>query len=102
MNQTERTVPAEIEAAMGQAIMICVDHGNGIRPSSECQRAMMYVRHAIIAALEPERELRERCERLRKVAVAFAEVDAIPSDFDVAYMYLTRLHRSDLADDLTA
>jgi hypothetical protein len=68
MNQTERTVPAEIEAAMGQAIMICVDHGNGIRPSSECQRAMMYVRQAVIAALEPERALRERCERLRRYA----------------------------------
>jgi hypothetical protein len=100
-NQTEREVPADVEAAIDQFGRTCHAYGMNESPphliwSVGEEKKKLY--HAILAALEPERELRARCERLRmKVIDTYADIYA-----SIEFEEAEGLHPGDLADDLTA
>jgi hypothetical protein len=98
-NQTEREVPAEIEAAIQRLMDTCEASGEnpGYTEWKHQGQAEHDLRHAIIAALEPERELRERCERLR-VKLIGRHTDESLGDVEVRF----GLSYGDLTDDLTA
>lgn len=93
-NQTEREVPAEIEAALDWLNHCWFGLSSG--QDDEWEDAISSLRQAIIAALEPERELRERCERLR-VKLIGRHTDESLGDVEVRF----GLSYGDLTDDLT-
>jgi hypothetical protein len=101
-NQTERELPDEIEEAITEVCWSSIQlerSDNPIPFESESWNleALTNLRQVILAALEPERELRERCERLRvKVIDTYADIYA-----SVEFEEAEGLHPGDLDDDLT-
>jgi hypothetical protein len=97
MNQTEREVPAAIEAAIEQFGITCHVCGMDEDPPHlvwSVGEEKKKLRHAILAVLEPEWALRERCERLRRALIdEEGYSNANECDF-------CPLHPGDLADDL--
>jgi hypothetical protein len=93
-NQTEPEVPAEIAAAIEQFGVTCHVCGMDEDPPHlvwSVGEEKKKLRHAILSAIEPDRALRARCERLRFI-LAQMPIDAAASG----------LQPGDLADNLTA
>lgn len=99
-NQAERTVPEAIELAIERLKVAAYKAGRGDDDATDGTKEMASLYAAILAALEPERALRARAERLRQVILQHNAI-GVEECYSIDELN-GLLQLGDLVDDLTA